>query len=152
MRQVLLLLAMALFVTDASAKDRKRRRKQKHPYQQEQHCGTPAPPCEPLPPAPAYNGPQAMAEADFRDACSTIEQAKFDDDKMDIARFIAGKNHLTADQICIMAKMLSFDDSRLEFAKYAYASCIDQQNYYKLNGALTFSSNKEELMSYLSKQ
>jgi len=42
----------------------------------------------------------------------------------------------------------SFEDTKLEFAKYAYERTYDIGNYYKLNDAFSFESSIEELNEY----
>jgi hypothetical protein len=48
-----------------------------------------------------------------------------------------------------MVKLFSFDDSRLEIAKYAWDYTIDRDNYYQVADVFTFSSSKESLMKFL---
>jgi hypothetical protein len=45
--------------------------------------------------------------------------------------------------------LFSFEDTRLEFAQYAYAYTLDLRNYYKLNDAFTFESSIDELNKYI---
>jgi hypothetical protein len=45
--------------------------------------------------------------------------------------------------------LFTFENNRLEVAKYAYRKTADKQNYYQLNDALTFSSTKEELARFI---
>ena len=53
------------------------------------------------------------------------------------------------DQIIQIANLFSFEDNRLEFAKYAYDFCIEPRNYFKVNGIFSFSSNADELSEYV---
>ena len=48
-----------------------------------------------------------------------------------------------------IANLFSFDDNKLEFAKFAYDYCIEPRNYFKLNGIFSFSSNADELSDYV---
>ena len=45
--------------------------------------------------------------------------------------------------------MFSFEDSKLDFAKYAYERTYDIDNYYKVNDAFTFESSVDELNEYI---
>jgi hypothetical protein len=50
------------------------------------------------------------------------------------------------------SQKFTFEDSKLEFAKNAYANCSNKDDYYMLNEAFTFSSSKSELNKYVSNQ
>ena len=43
----------------------------------------------------------------------------------------------------------TFEDSKLEFAKYAYEYCFDTDNYFQLNDAFEFEMTMDELNEYL---
>jgi hypothetical protein len=45
--------------------------------------------------------------------------------------------------------LFSFEDSKLDYAKYAYDFCFNQGDYYEVNEAFTFESSIEELNHYL---
>ena len=53
---------------------------------------------------------------------------------------------MTSEQIKGFAELLDFESSRLEYAKFAYAYCSDQKNYYvTMSPLFTFDSHKREL-------
>lgn len=53
---------------------------------------------------------------------------------------------MTSEQIKGFAKLLSFESNRLEYAKFAYGYCSDQQNYYlTMSPLFSFDSHKREL-------
>ena len=45
--------------------------------------------------------------------------------------------------------LFTFEDTRLDLAKYAYGHTFDIGNYYKLNDAFTFESSIDELNKYI---
>jgi hypothetical protein len=45
--------------------------------------------------------------------------------------------------------LFSFESTRLDFAKFAYAYTLDLRNYYKLNDAFTFESSIDDLDKYI---
>ena len=94
--------------------------------------------------------PRAMSNADFNNAMDAVSNSKFNSTKLSVARQIISTNPMDANQIAAMVKLIPFDSSRLELAKYAYAYCIDKQNYYRVANVMTFSSSKEELNQYIS--
>jgi hypothetical protein len=92
-----------------------------------------------------------MSAQAFRQALSAIRHENFDRDRLKLARQIARRNHLNTSQIRTIAQQFNFDSSKLEFAKYAYGTCIDPENYYALGRIFSFSSSKEELYDYIAR-
>lgn len=93
--------------------------------------------------------PVGMAPQDFNEAKQTIKRLSFDDTRLSTAKGIIYSNPMTAEQVCEICKLFSFDQSKLEFAKYAYEYTIDQNNYFKVNKVFSFSSSAEELNQYI---
>jgi hypothetical protein len=101
-----------------------------------------------------YNGPIGcpwpMSETDYTSAKQSISSKSFEDDKLTISKQVLGSNCMTCEQIKGVMKVFSFEDSRIEFAKYAYGYVYDPGNYYKVNDAFTFSSSIDDLNEYIS--
>lgn len=102
---------------------------------------------------PGYNGPYGchwpMSPADFADAKSSINSKSFEDSKLTIAKQIIQSNCLLSSQVKEIMLLFSFEDTRLTFAKFAYAYTLDLRNYYKLNDAFTFESSIDELNQFI---
>lgn len=102
---------------------------------------------------PDYNGiygcPRPMSPGDFESAKGTISSKSFEDSKLTIAKQIIQTNCLLSTQVREIMLMFSFEDTRLNFAKYAYAFTLDLGNYYKVNDAFTFESSIDELNRYI---
>ena len=92
---------------------------------------------------------RSMDAVSFGKAKQTIESKGFDDTRLSTAKQVAKANCLTSDQILEIIKIFGFEDSRLEFAKYAYDFCFDQNNYHNVSQGFSFDSSTEELNSYL---
>ena len=90
-----------------------------------------------------------MAPRDFEAARATIKNENFDETRLDIAKQIASSNCLKTDQILAICNLITFEASKLEFAKFAYDHCVDPRNYFKVVNAFTFSSSKQELNTYI---
>jgi hypothetical protein len=103
---------------------------------------------------PGYNGPigcpYPMRPVDFQPVKSTIGSKSFEESKLTIAKQILNNNCLLTDQVKEILMLFSFEDSKLDFAKYAYGRTFDTGNYYKVNDAFTFESSIEELNSYIT--
>ena len=90
-----------------------------------------------------------MTSFDFDDAKTAIDEKTFDDSKMTLAKQITRSNCLTSDQVRNIMKALEYEDSRLEYAKFAYDYVYDPNNYYKVNSAFEFEMTIEELEEFL---
>ena len=55
-----------------------------------------------------------------------------------------------ATQVKELLMLFTFEESKLDIAKYAYNHTYDIGNYYKLNDAFTFESSTDELNKYIN--
>jgi hypothetical protein len=102
-----------------------------------------------------YNGcvrGRAMSPNNFASALQTVKNQNFDDTRLKTAKQIADANCLNADQIVQMCQTFGFEESKLDFAKYAYGACVEPNNYFKLNNIFAFSSSVDELTKYIQGQ
>lgn len=103
--------------------------------------------------APAPRGCRnryAMSGTDFNNALQTVKKQSFDDTRLKVAKQVATSNCLSVQQIKQLASELSFEEGKLDFAKFAYDYCIDTKNYFNLNDIFSFSSSVDELTNYIS--
>lgn len=95
------------------------------------------------------NCTRSMDAASFGKAKQTISSKGFDDTKLSTAKQVAKANCLTTDQIIEVMATFGFEESRLDFAKYAYDFCFDQNNYFNVSQGFSFDSSTEELNEYI---
>lgn len=102
---------------------------------------------------PGYTGRTGcswpMTESEFTDVKKSIESKSFEETKMTMAKQIGSGRCFTVDQVKGMMGLFSFEDSKLDFAKYAYERTFDIDNYFKVNDAFTFESSVDDLNSYI---
>lgn len=102
---------------------------------------------------PGYNGavgcPWPLSHQDFNGVKNSISSKSFDDTKLTIAKQVISSNCLLSAQVKEIMLLFSFEDTRLDLAKYAYGYTFDIGNYYQINDAFTFSSSIDELNSYI---
>jgi hypothetical protein len=108
---------------------------------------TPAP--APAPAQPVGRCASSMAPASFSKAKENISSNSFEDSKITVAKQVTKANCMTAAQIVEVMALFSFEDSKLQYAKYAYDFCYNQGDYYEVNSAFTFESSIEDLNQYL---
>lgn len=114
------------------------------------------PPAVQPPPSylPGYSGPVGcpapMHPQDFADLKNSIASKSFEDSKMTIAKQVLADNCLFVSQVRDLMDQFTFEQSKLEFAKYAYDYTYDTGNYFKINDAFTFESSIDELNRYIT--
>ncbi len=100
-----------------------------------------------------YNGQTGcnypMTDGDFNEAKQSIASKTFEDSKLLIAKQITKANCLLASQVKQIMKLFEYEDSKLDFAKYAYKYTYDQNNYYKVNDVFEYELTIEELDEYI---
>jgi len=92
---------------------------------------------------------RAMDQASFAGAKKSIEDKDFDDTRLTLAKQVVKSNCMSSAQIKQVMEVFGFEETKLEFAKYAYDYCTDKNNYYMINDAFSFSSSIDDLNSYL---
>lgn len=103
---------------------------------------------------PGYNGPIGcpwpMSQPDFASAKQSIALKDFEDSKLTIAKQIFNTNCLLSSHVKEIMMLFTYEDTKLEFAKYAYGRTFDIGNYYKVNDAFTYETSIDELNNYIN--
>jgi hypothetical protein len=90
-----------------------------------------------------------MSSADFSRAKNSVQNQSFSESRMKTARQFTRANCLSVNQIREIMDLFSFDDDRLEYAKFAYDFCTDKRNYFQLSDGFKFSSSSDSLNDFL---
>lgn len=98
---------------------------------------------------PDNYGRRAMDNASFQQFKQSCERESFDNTRMKIARQFMPMNYFTTTQVKELLGIFSFENNKLDMAKYAYDYTVDKGNYYVVNDAFSFSNSKEALMDYI---
>lgn len=80
-----------------------------------------------------------------------LNQKENDQDRLAVAAQELKSMRLSVTEIVDLMELFIRDDNKLAFAKYAYPTCVDKQNYQKVGEALSFSSTREKLVDFLKK-
>jgi hypothetical protein len=90
-----------------------------------------------------------MREEEFEKAKRLVRFKALDKDKLVVARQVVAANYLESSQLCALMKVFTYDDNKLELAKYAYERTIDKGNFYLVNEAFSFNTTADELNKFL---
>ena len=91
----------------------------------------------------------AMLTGNFNSALATVKNQGFDETRLKTAKQIVSANCVSPDQIVQIANVFGFEETKLDFAKFAYDFCTERGNYFKVNNIFSFSSSSEELSEYV---
>jgi hypothetical protein len=91
-----------------------------------------------------------MNDASFLSLRRSISDARFESDRMTIARQAIGPVMVSSAQVLELMNLMTFESSRLELAKYAYDFTHDKHNFYLVNNGFKFSSSISSLNQYIN--
>lgn len=92
---------------------------------------------------------QAIPSSDFNAGKASVEKQSFADTKLKVAKTFTKNNCLSVSQIKEIMSLFSFEETKIDYAKYAYESCADKKNYYQLSDGFTFSTTVDEFNEFL---
>ncbi len=119
--------------------------------------GTPQPSAQPtiieeeVAPAQVSSGGcnAPVSQATINQMKSAIDGKSFEDSKMTVAKQATRGKCLSAEQVKELMGLFTYEESKLEYAKYAYDFTFDRDNYYLVNDAFTFESSIDDLNQYI---
>ncbi len=94
-----------------------------------------------------YN--RSMNDRDFIQAKENLRKEWFENTRLTKAKQVINENYFTSQQVKELLLLFTFEVNRLDAAKYAYGKTVDKENYYVVNDAFTFTTNKEKLEEYI---
>lgn len=80
---------------------------------------------------------------------TSLSDESFDDTRFELASVYAQQNNLSSAQVLQIMQQFSFESTRLKFAKNAYQSVYDPENYFLVNQGFSFSQSKQELSRHV---
>jgi len=92
-----------------------------------------------------------MSPRQLNDMLASLRKQKFEDTRIKTAKQMIANNCISSAQVAQMCNEFTFEENRLELAKFAFAYCVDPNNYYKVNDVFKFSSSTDELTDFVSR-
>lgn len=90
-----------------------------------------------------------MSSQNFKDVKQTISNSSFENTKLETAKTIIASNYLTTDQVMEICRLFDFENSKLDFAKFAYNRTIDKSNFYRVSNIFDFDTSRSALNRFL---
>ena len=89
------------------------------------------------------------SNTDINAIIKAVKNEGFADGKKMVAKQALQNKCISTDQVIKLMDAFSFEDDKLEVAKFCYDRCSDRDNYYKVNSAFSFEDSKEKLNRYI---
>jgi hypothetical protein len=93
-----------------------------------------------------------MSESAFNQAKESLKREWFENTRLSTAKQIIDRNYFTSRQVKELVLLFTFENNRLDIAKYAYSKTVDKGNYFIMNDAFSMNKNKEELNNFIREQ
>ena len=93
---------------------------------------------------------KVIKKDDFKELKSTINNRNFESYNTTIVKTAIDGNFFTAEQIVELLRYFTFEDSKLDIAKYSYKKVCDTKNFFKVYDSFDFESSVTELKNYIS--
>jgi Domain of unknown function (DUF4476) len=90
-----------------------------------------------------------MDDYEFSGLMNTLRNMQFESSRMSVAKNAILSNQFSSRQVADLMGLMTFDSSRLEIAKLAYAKTIDRENYWMVYDLFAFESSIVELNNYI---
>ncbi len=95
------------------------------------------------------NYSRAMNDYDFSLTKQSLQKEWFENTRVTTAKQIMDRNYFTSQQAKEILLLFTFENNRLDLAKYAYGKTVDKNNYFIINDVFSFNNSKEELARYI---
>lgn len=94
--------------------------------------------------------PWPMEVSDFQEAKRTLASKDWDETRLSLAKQIIASNCLFADQVRDLIQLMEWEETKLNFAKFAYDYTYDIGNYFKVSQAFEWEESTDELNRYIA--
>ena len=94
---------------------------------------------------------RVMNQQTFNAFLQVLKTAKFADEKVSLIKHQLKNALVSSEQVKTLVEALSYDNDRLEIAKFAYKKCVDPINHFRIYPSFQFQNSAQELRDYISK-
>lgn len=95
------------------------------------------------------NNSSRFTQRDIDDLKQRVNDHITDTDRLKLMKSALGNRQYYSADVQQMMRWLSFESTRLEFAKWAFGNVMDSKNYWKLESEFSFSSSKDEFNEFI---
>ncbi|MFT5779100.1 MAG: hypothetical protein ACI837_002057 [Crocinitomicaceae bacterium] len=92
----------------------------------------------------------AVTDPEVATMKTQVEAQSFKTEKLAKGKMLAKDRCFTTNQVVILMSGFTFEDNKIEIAKYLYKRTSDRVDYETVVDALTYMSSKRELRDYIA--
>lgn len=92
-----------------------------------------------------------MHSQTFQQLLAAINSTPFDSNRRNMAKQAISSNGVSSQQVLEIIRRMSFESTRLDIAKFAYAYTVDPQNYFIVNNGFSFNSSINQLNRFIAR-
>jgi hypothetical protein len=93
---------------------------------------------------------KVMKSESFSDLKGSINNRAFESGNIATVKTAIDANYFTSEQVKEILGFFTFEDTKLDIAKYFYKKVCDKNNFFKVYDAFDFDSSIQELKNYIS--
>ncbi len=94
-----------------------------------------------------------ISEQEMTEIIGSLKKQSFENTRLEtVKQVVRAKQCFSVYQIKQLIDLFTFENNRLELAKFCYNYCTEKSDYYKLNSSFTFSGSVDELNKYIQSQ
>lgn len=97
-----------------------------------------------------YGYGNLLDDASLQSLIQTMKNVTFEEKMIEVAKTALKDKQVKTSQVHQLLQLFSFENNKLELAKYCYDKTLDKDNYYSLYNDFTFSSYSSELDKYIN--
>ena len=90
-----------------------------------------------------------MENRSFEQFKQVVRNENFENTRLVVAKQAIANNYFSTAQVKELVGLFSFENNKLDIAKYCYKYTVDKNNYFILNDVFSYSSSKEKLARYI---
>ncbi len=97
-----------------------------------------------------YGYGNVMDDASLQTLIQTMKNITFEEKMIEVAKTALKTTNLKTNQVHQLLQQFTFEQNKLELAKYCYDKTIDKNNYYTLYNDFTFNNYSSQLDKYIN--
>jgi len=90
-----------------------------------------------------------MSNATFTALKNSVNNKSFEEDKVTTYKQAVRNNCVSVAQIKELLSLFTFEENKLELAKFSYDRCTNAKDYFQVNDIFTFSGSIQELDNFI---
>jgi len=105
---------------------------------------------------PSFQSPNGhidyMSSGQFDELMTKVKDATYESTRLDMIKSAVDGPGISANQLADVMSELSFENSRIEIAKYSYPKLSDKENIFGVLKAFKFDSSRDEFETYIKEK